>query len=121
MITTLLSAGVGLFTDWLGNKRKKAEAQAKAEAKQIENAGAWELAAMKRPGKLLRFVSYSMFGLPMIISVIWPEQGGKIWANLDTVPDWYLTAFISINGAVWGIAELKQPIAAIAGRVRRNA
>lgn len=121
MSASLIAAGVGLLTNWLDGKKEKAQAKTQAELKQIENAGSWEIAALQKPGKLLRFVSYSMFGLPMVISVVWPEQGGRIWANLDTVPDWYLTAFISINGAVWGIAELKQPIAAIAGRLKKNA
>jgi len=120
MSGTVIAAGLGLLTNWLTGKQKKAKAKTDVEVKKIQRDETWEVAALKKPGKMLRFVSYSMFGLPMIISVVWPEQGAKIWANLDLVPDWYLTTFISINGAVWGIAELKQPLAAIAGRVKRG-
>ncbi|WP_287796257.1 hypothetical protein [Idiomarina sp.] len=116
MSATLIATGIGLVTDWLAGKREKAQAQTKAEIKQLDNASAWEIAALKGAGKFLRLVSYSMFGLPMVITVISPEHGQKIWDNLQTVPEWYLTTFISINGAVWGIAELKRPISAIMAR-----
>lgn len=113
---SIIKGAFGFISDWLDGERQKAKAQTQAEIKQLDNASAWEIAALKGAGKFLRLVSYSMFGLPMVITVMSPEHGQKIWDNLQAVPQWYLTTFIGINGAVWGIAELKRPFSAIIAR-----
>lgn len=107
----LISEGVGYLAE-----RQKAKHELKmsvirnkqrlAEDEQSNN-HSWEMASLQSQDRLLRIVSFSMFGLPLVITVISPELGLRIFQNLDSAPDWYVQTFIAINGGVWGIVELK--------------
>lgn len=67
----------------------------------------WEMASLENNDRVLRIASFSMFALPMIVTVISPETGREIFENLAVVPEWYKRGFIAINGGIWGIVELK--------------
>ena len=43
-----------------------------------------------------------------MISVVSPEHGAAIWANLELVPAWFVKVYIIMVGAIWGIHEFKQ-------------
>tara|TARA_Y100001956_G_C4097348_1_gene175918 strand:- start:393 stop:692 length:300 start_codon:yes stop_codon:yes gene_type:complete len=80
---------------------------------------AWELASLQDKDKLLRFISYFMFTSPILITVFSPEHGAKILSNLESVPPWLVQSWVAINGAVWGIASLKNVIPEFASNFKR--
>jgi len=67
----------------------------------------WEVHQLRNGDKWLRRISFTLFALPLLITVIKPAAGAQIFINLESAPDWYVQTFISINGAVWAIVELK--------------
>lgn len=88
-----------------------------AEDRQSHNAD-WEMASLETRSRFLRVLSFSLFALPLIITVIWPDTGAEIFANLDKAPEWYVRTFIAINGGVWGIVELKHAAPAFVSAVK---
>ncbi|QYK03122.1 hypothetical protein [Shewanella psychrotolerans] len=118
---------------WFETRKQKAAAKAARDIAVLNNQARlaqdeqshnhdWEMANLADKDKGLRYVSYSMFALPILITVIYPQHGQEIFTNLDLVPDWWVKTFISINGGVWGIVELKRVapalISAIKGAVK---
>lgn len=119
---------------WLKGRNQKALAIQKRDLAVINNQARlasdtqsnnhdWEMANLNDKDKGLRYVSYSMFALPIMVTVIWPERGNLIFENLALVPDWWVQTFVAINGGVWGIVELKRAapalIAAVKGAFKR--
>jgi hypothetical protein len=115
MSASLISAGIGLVTNWLTGKQKVAEANAEAKAKTADKRAEFRVQREKGASKSLRFFSYAMFSAGIIVTVAAPEYGERIWISLDKVPDWYLNTFLAMNGAVWAIAEAVNAI----GRVKQ--
>ena len=70
----------------------------------------WEMASLKNQDGALRLFSFCIFALPILITVISPEYGAVIFNNLELVPEWFKTVFISMIGGIWGIVELKKAI-----------
>lgn len=114
---------------WLENRGKKAEAKAKLEIAVTNNRARlardketnnhdWEMASLADKDKGLRYVSYSIFALPILITVVHPGQGQEIFTNLELVPDWWVKTFVSINGGVWGIIELKRAAPALISAIK---
>ena len=67
----------------------------------------WEMKSLEVSGRGLKWFSFSMFSLPIIITVMSPEHGGAIFKNLELVPEWFIKTWVVINGGVWGIASLR--------------
>lgn len=123
----------GLFSigkQWLENRKEKQQAKHNRELAVINNQArlaqsekdynhAWELASLQDKDKLLRFISYFMFTSPILITVFSPEHGAKIFSNLESVPPWLVQSWVAINGAVWGIASLKNVIPEFASNFKR--
>lgn len=120
---------------WLESRSKKAQAKAELEIAVTNNRARlardketnnhdWEMANLTDKDKGLRYISYSIFALPILVTVVYPSQGQAIFTNLEYVPDWWVKTFVSINGGVWGIIELKRAapalISAIKGAVRHG-
>ena len=80
----------------------------------------WEMASLKNQDTSLRWCSFWLFALPILITVISPEYGAVIWANLNLVPQWFVTVFISMIGGIWGIVELKKAIPQILAAVKKK-
>jgi len=110
-VITLVKEGFGYFRETrkaehelrIANVRNR---QRLAESAQSHNQN-WEMASLESNDRLLRIVSFCLFALPLIITVVRPDMGQQIFSNLDTAPEWYVQTFIAINGGVWGIVELK--------------
>ena len=68
------------------------------------------MASLKNKDNALRWVSFWLFALPVVITVIAPEYGAVIFKNLDLVPDWFVRVLISMIGGIWGIVELKKAV-----------
>ena len=103
--------GIGFFRD-----KQKAKFQLKMAGLQNRarllldtesNNHEWEMKALETSGKGLKWFSFSMFSLPIIITVVDPNYGKEIFANLALVPEWFMQTWVTINGAVWGVAALK--------------
>lgn len=118
---------------WLQSLKDKQEAKGKRDLAVINNQArlaadvqtnnaAWEMANLQDKDTGLRYVSYSLFALPIVVTVAAPEQGRVIFDNLALVPAWWVQTFVAINGGVWGIIELKKAapalISAIKGALR---
>ena len=73
----------------------------------------WEMAALKGSDKWLRQVSYSMISGPILIAFVSPEHAREIFEGLEQVPDWWIKTFVGVNGAVWGLSKLKEPLSQI--------
>jgi len=70
----------------------------------------WEMASLRNKDNALRWVSFWLFALPVVITVISPEYGAVIFKNLELVPDWFVRVLISMIGGIWGIVELKKAV-----------
>ena len=70
----------------------------------------WEMASLKDKDNALRWVSFWLFALPVVVTVIAPEYGAEIFKNLELVPDWFVRVLISMIGGIWGIIELKKAV-----------
>ncbi|MBN7820533.1 hypothetical protein [Bowmanella yangjiangensis] len=79
----------------------------------------WEMASLESRDRFLRIVSFSLFSVPLVVTVIWPDTGAQIFTNLEKAPDWYVQTFIAINGGVWGIVELKHAAPALVNGIRK--
>lgn len=79
----------------------------------------WEMASLESRDRFLRIASFSLFAVPLVVTVIWPDTGAQIFANLEKAPEWYVQTFIAINGGVWGIVELKHAAPALVNGIKK--
>jgi hypothetical protein len=93
--------------------------QARLAQSTTDNNHDWEMQSIRDKDKTLRFFSYSMFTAPILITVVSPEQGAAIFQNLENVPQWLVQTWVAINGAVWGIASLKNVVPQFVGQFRQ--
>lgn len=93
--------------------------QARLATDEQSNNHEWEMANLQDKDNALRWCSFWLFALPIVITVISPEWGAKIFTNLEIVPEWFVQTLIAMIGGIWGMTELKkaapQFIAAIRG------
>lgn len=115
-----------LIPSWLANRAEIKSAEHKkvlavinnqARLAQDENSynHEWEMESLRSSGKGLKQVSFWLFALPILITIIFPEWGATIWANLELVPEWVRVTFLAMIGGIWGISELKRTILQKAG------
>lgn len=90
-----------------------------AQAKESHNSE-WEMAQLQDKDKYLRWFSYTMFTAPIVITVLAPEYGRRIFENLEYVPEWMVQVFIAMNGAVWGISSMKNVVPGMIGAMRKK-
>ena len=118
------------LTQWFKNKGEIKAAKHTRELAVINNQARlasdteshnheWEMASLKNQDTSLRWCSFWLFALPILITVIAPEYGAIIWANLALVPQWFVTVFISMIGGIWGIVELKKAIPQITAAFKK--
>jgi len=117
------------LTQWLKNRGEVSKAKHKREIAVINNQARlasdeqtfnheWEMASLQDKDKMLRYISFLLFALPIIITVLLPEQGKTIFTNLENVPQWWVKTFIAINGGIWGIVELKNAAPALINAIK---
>ena len=94
--------------------------QARLASDKESNNHEWEMASLQDKDNGLRWCSFWLFALPVVVTVITPEYGAEIFTNLEIVPEWFFQTLIAMIGGIWGITELKkaapQFIAAIRGK-----
>ena len=109
------------ITTWLKNRGEVKKAkhtrnlavinnQARLASDKESHNHEWEMASLENQDTSLRWFSFWLFALPILITVISPEYGAVIWVNLVLVPQWFVTVFISMIGGIWGIVELKKAV-----------
>lgn len=118
MLKALLGPIASLAGQVVEKRAEKSAAKHKLDLAVIENKARlaqskhdansdWEMAQLQDKDKFLRWFSYTMFTAPIVITVIAPEYGRRIFENLEYVPEWMVQVFIAMNGAVWGLSSLK--------------
>ena len=131
MIMNILGLIAAPVKIWLQTRKEKAQAKANLDIAVINNKARlasdkqsnnheWEMASLQDKDKGLRYISYSIFALPILITVTVPEHGAEIFNNLELVPDWWVKTFVSINGGVWGVIELKRAAPALISAIKRT-
>ena len=109
------------FTKWIENRGQVKAAEHERDLAVINNQARlandkeshnheWEMASLRNKDNALRWVSFWLFALPVVITVISPEYGAVIFKNLELVPDWFVRVLISMIGGIWGIVELKKAV-----------
>ena len=121
MIAEIFSFISAPLTRWIKNRGQVKEAEHERDLAVINNQARlasdkeshnheWEMASLKNQDNSLRWCSFWIFALPILITVVSPETGREIFSNLEFVPDWFKTVFISMIGGIWGIVELKKAV-----------
>lgn len=67
----------------------------------------WEMRSLEKSSSLLKYGSFFLFSLPLLVSVTSPHLGGELWYNLSLVPDWFKNIWVGMMGTIWGLATLK--------------
>lgn len=83
----------------------------------------WEIKSLENTGRFLKWFSFFIFSAPILITVLSPEHGGRIWSNLEHVPKDFMQIYFGITGAIWGIAHLKDAgitLGAVVGAFRKG-
>ncbi|OED34525.1 hypothetical protein AB832_07455 [Flavobacteriaceae bacterium (ex Bugula neritina AB1)] len=106
-ISAIVTAVTGLVSSWFNVKKAKNENVARLLYDKESNNAAWEMASITHTPTGLRYVSFIIIYLPMIVTVISPSHGAEIWKNLELVPDYYMTGALMILGSIWGFSEIK--------------
>ena len=131
MIQALIAPVAILAGSWLKGRAAKSKAKADLELAVIQNKTRlalseneanhdWEMAQLQDKDKWLRWFSYSMFTAPILVMVVAPEHGKRIFENLEYVPSWLIEIWIALNGAVWGLSSLKGVVPSVLGSVRKR-
>jgi len=112
MISGIFSSFAADWTAKRENQRsiEKAVADNKIRLAQSEQSHnqIWEMAALTGSDKLLRRASFLAWSTPLIWAAF-DAQGAESYFRvaLGALPEWYVAGYLSITGAIWGIAELK--------------
>lgn len=131
MIQALISPVAKLAGSWLKNRAAKSKAKADLELAVIQNKTRlalseneanheWEMSQLQDKDKWMRWFSYSMFTAPILVMVVAPDYGKRIFENLEYVPSWLIEIWIALNGAVWGLSSLKGVVPSVLGSVRKR-
>lgn len=123
MFGAALSAVGGIAKSWFNNKVEETKAKGKVKLAELNNRArlledknsnnhAWEMVSLKSSGKALKWASFSLFTLPILVTVVGPFVGAgagveQMWKNFNQVPEGWMTVYYSMTGSIWGVATLK--------------
>lgn len=123
MFGAAISAVGGIAKTWLRNKGEQIAASGKVKLAELNNRArlledkesnnhAWEMASLRSSGKALKWASFVLFTLPILVTVVGPFVGAgegvrQMWQNFNQVPDGWMTVYYSMTGSIWGVATLK--------------
>jgi len=86
----------------------KAQKTADLIQSQTDNDAAWERTQINHKDRWLRRGSFIVFSLPMVWAAFDAEAVRQYFeVALAVVPEWYQAAYMSMIGAIWGVATLK--------------
>lgn len=114
-IISLLSGIPGLFGEYF-KKRSELEELKLETAKQLELARmgmAKEIArneterannSLGATSAKFKYLTYFIFFAPFVACLIgFPEYADQVFKNLNTLPEWYVTAAVATQLTIWGI------------------
>jgi hypothetical protein len=115
LFSGLFSIVGGFVTDWQqGRQNKRDIAKAVADNKirlaqdTQSNNQAWEMAALEGRDNFLRRISFIAWSTPLLWAAFDPAGASRFFRDsLGALPDWYVTGYIGITGAIWGLSALK--------------
>jgi len=108
----LISAGIGVFSEWMKGKQQITKAKADKAAQLIQsktdNDHLWEMQQINAKDSWLRRGSFLVFSIPMIWAAFDAQAVNDYFTvALAGVPDWYVKSYMMMIGGIWGIAALK--------------
>lgn len=124
----IFSGLVAPVTQWVKNRGEIKKAKHLRELAIVENQARlaqsenefnhdWEMESLKGNSQWLRVICFIQIALPLNVSVIAPEYGNAIWANLESVPPWFVQLYMIVVGSIWGIHEFKKAAPHVIGSV----
>lgn len=131
LIGTLVTSIGSMISNWIKGRQDIQKAKQQMKLAEIANRARllqakennnheWEMAALADKDKWIRRISFIMFSAPFIIAIIAPEHVANYFkVALTPIPEWFKNVFVAINGSVWGISALKNPLSQIAGSLKR--
>ena len=131
MLQSFIAPIANLAGTFIKNRAEKSMAKHKLELNVLENKARlalaeheanseWEMAQLQDKDKILRWFSYTMFTAPIVITVVNPDWGRRIFENLEYAPSWVVEVWIAMNGAVWGLSSLKNVVPSVVGSIRKK-
>ncbi|OED34079.1 hypothetical protein AB832_08230 [Flavobacteriaceae bacterium (ex Bugula neritina AB1)] len=96
-----------LISSWFDIKKAKNENTARLLRDKESNNTAWEMASITHTPTGLRYISFAIIYLPIIVTIISPEYGAMIWVNMELVPEYWVTGSLMVLGSIWGFSEVK--------------
>ncbi len=121
----LIGGVIDLVNTWLSARKEKASAKSRLKlaeinnkAKHIENSEnrihEWDMASMLNKDKLLRRVTLCIFSAPFVVAIWWPTVVHDYFASIEgSIPQWWVTMFVTMVGTVWGLHASKNALLAI--------
>lgn len=115
MLGQMITSAVKGWQDLQAAKQQTLLAAENNKARLLEdkeaNNHAWEMAQLTDADKWTRRISFICFTTPFIIAVFAPNAVKNYFVvAISSIPDWYKITYMSITGAIWGIASLKDPM-----------
>ncbi len=112
----LVSIGKTLIGDWTAAREAKREVKKAVTENKIRLAqneqthnSKWEMMQLEDKDELLQRISFFLLSAPFVVAIFDPLAVRDYFTiALASVPDWYQWAYVSILGAIWGIAEFKK-------------
>jgi hypothetical protein len=92
--------------------------QARLATDEQSNNHEWEMANLQDKDNSLRWCSFWLFALPILLTVFFPGKGAIVFTNLELVPQWWIKVFVSMVGGIWGIVELKKSVPQLIAAIR---
>lgn len=115
-ILTLLGGIVGqLVSDWQANRENKRQVEKAVTENRIRLAQdaqqynhEWEMRALEGRDTWLRRLSFGAWSAPIVWAGFDPAAAHAFFTEaLAGLPDWYVTGYLAVTGAVWGLSELR--------------
>jgi len=103
-----------VFEDWRQGRQLRREIKKAAAEYRIEQAKSaeayrreWELRALEGGDRWVRRLSFAAWTAPLVLAASAPELSARLWERLGALPEWYVTGYLAITAAIWGLTELR--------------
>ena len=105
----------GWFSSWqakqanqLAIEKAVADNKIRLALDEQSNNAAWEMAALEGRDTWLRRISFALWSFPLAWAYFSPAAAKAYFSeSLAGLPEWYITGYLAMTGAIWGISELK--------------
>lgn len=124
-IGSVLGSLFGIVKDGIASWRETKKAKHDMSLAEIENKARllrdkeannheWEMASLTDKDKWVRRTSFIIFCAPFIVAIFAPDHVKTYFDTaISAIPAWFRDVFVSINGAIWGLSALKNPLSQV--------